>query len=340
MLRYNCFNKCHPFAGLHLWLSGTLLVLLIILSGCQQTSPPLPPQPAPATVQVVEPADLDTLRSFFTAQGYDWDNLAGGVPPFIVTRFPDDLDHRLPPEEKKRAFLLSMLPMVLMANQAIEAERQEIESLLARHDHQGLLQEEDLRCLQEMVDYYKLPGDPLTDQRARAMLLHRVDILPPSLVLAQAATESGWGTSRFAREGNNLFGQMTFRPGNGIVPANRRKGEIHEYKRFGTLFESVRSYMRNLNTHAAYREFRDLRAQLRRSGKPLSGVLLADGLNAYSTRNSDYIADVRAVIRANGLDRTNQTFLRTTSPAATPAFIPNVAEFLVSRADAAEVPAK
>jgi Bax protein len=172
------------------------------------------------------------------------------------------------------------------------------------------------------------------------MLLHRVDILPPSLVLAQAATESGWGTSRFAREGNNLFGQRTYRPGNGIVPANRPDGETHEVKRFGTLFESVRSYMRNLNTHLAYRELRDLRAQLRRSGRPLSGALLADGLNAYSTRSSDYITDVRAIIRANDLSRANQAFLRAATPDAHPAFIPTIAELLASRADAAEIVAR
>jgi Bax protein len=260
------------------------------------------------------------------------------VPPIIVTRFPDDLDHRLPPEEKKRAFLLSLLPMVLMANQAIEAERLEIESLLSRYDYQGRLDEDERQRLQDMSNYYKVPGEPLTDHLARAVLLHRVDILPPSLVLAQAATESGWGTSRFAREGNNLFGQRTYRTGNGIVPTDRRQGDTHEVKRFGSLFASVRSYMRNLNTHQAYRELRDMRARLRLSGKPLSGALLADGLDAYSTRNKDYIADVRAIIRANDLARTNQTFLRAALPTNVPAFIPTVAALLASRADTADLP--
>jgi Bax protein len=338
MLRFAYFNKYRPFKGLTLWLSGMMLVLLAILSACQQATPPLPPQPAPATVQVIEPDDLDTLRNFFKAHDYDWDRLGAGVPPFIVTRFPEDLDHHLPPDEKKPTFLLSLLPMVLMANQAIEAERLEIESLLSRHDHQGLLTEEELQLLQDMADYYKLPGNPLTDHLARAILLHRVDILPPSLVLAQAATESGWGTSRFAREGNNLFGQRTYRTGNGIVPAHRREGDTHEVKRFGTLFASVRSYMRNLNTHEAYSELRDLRAKLRLNGKPLSGALLAEGLEAYSTRNKNYIADVRAIIRANDLSRTNQTFLRAALPSAAPTLIPTVAALLASRTDAAALP--
>lgn len=329
-------NRCRPRTGFCPLLAAALLLASVLLAGCQQSSPLPPGSPATATVQVIEPADLVGLQDFFKAHAYDWDNLENGVPPFIVTRFPEDLGHHLQPEAKKRAFLMTLLPMVLLANQAIEAERHEIETLLVRHQQHGVLSPAERQRLQEMVDYYKLPGDPLTDPRARAMLLHRVDILPPSLVLAQAAAESGWGTSRFAREGNNLFGQRTFRAGNGIVPAQRPDGETHEVKRFGSLFESVRSYMRNLNTHSAYRELRDLRAQLRRSDRPLSGVQLADGLNAYSTRNSEYIADVRSIIRANNLSRANQAYLRAATPDSHPAFIPTVAELIASRAIAAE----
>ena len=325
-----------PRADFRPLLVATLLLASVFLAGCQQSSPLPPGTPTTVTVKVIEPGDLMSLQDFFKAHAYDWDNLESGVPPLIVTRFPEDLGHHLQPEAKKRAFLMTLLPMVLLANQAIEAERHEIEVLLARHEQQGLLSPAERQRLQEMTDYYKLPGDPLADPRARAMLLHRVDILPPSLVLAQAATESGWGTSRFAREGNNLFGQRTFQAGNGIVPAQRPDGETHEVKRFGSLFESVRSYMRNLNTHSAYRELRDLRAQLRRSDRPLNGTRLADGLNAYSTRSSDYIADVRTIIRANNLSRTNQTFLRAAAPDSHPAFIPTVAELIASRANAAE----
>jgi len=341
MLQQTSCWKWRPLAGFLPLLSGMVLLLSIPLSGCQQSTAHTPLQPSPAsiaTVQVIDPSDLETLHAFFESNGYDWDSLDSGVPPFIVTRFPEDHDHRMHPEEKKRTFLLSLLPMVLMANQAIEAERQEIETLLARHDQKGLLAPEEAQRLRDMADYYKLQRDPLTDNRARALLLHRVDILPPSLVLAQAATESGWGTSRFAREGNNLFGQRTYRTGNGIVPANRREGETHEVKRFGTLFESVRSYMRNLNTHNAYRELRDLRAQLRRNGQPLNGAKLASGLDAYSTRNGDYINDVRAIIRANGLTRANDTFLRAAVPHSTPSFIPTLTELLASSANAAEIP--
>jgi hypothetical protein len=98
--------------------------------------------------------------------------------------------------------------------------------------------------------------------------------------------------------------------------------------------------MRNLNTHEAYRELRELRAKLRRSDRPLNGAILASGLDAYSTRNGDYIDDVRAIIRANDLARTNLTFLREADPDSAPAFIPTMAELLASRADAAEIPVR
>jgi Bax protein len=345
MLQQTCRTKLRPFAGLHFWLTGIVLISGVLVTGCRQSSSLATSQvsavASTATVQIVEPDDLEALQKVFKSNSYSWENLDTGVPPLIVTRFPDDLVHHLRPDEKKQTFLLSLLPMVLLANQAIEAEREEIETLFSLHDQKGLLAEEEQKRLLEMAEYYKLSSDPLTDRRARALLLHRVDILPPSLVLAQAAAESGWGTSRFAREGNNLFGQRTYRTGNGIVPANRPAGETHEVKRFGSLFESVRSYMRNLNTHNAYREFRELRAKLRRSDRPLNGAILASGLDAYSIRNGNYIEDVRAIIRANDLARTNQAFLRAnTASSSTASFIPTVAEVLASNVEAAEIPTR
>ena len=335
MLLRECYTKCRPFAGLPHWLAGMLIVSGLLLTGCQQSSPLPPSKPVTATVQIIEPTDLEELQKFFKSHGYTWDQLDKGVPPFIVTRFPEDLDHRVRIEEKKQSFLLSLLPMVLLANQAIAAERLEVEALLERHDAGELSAFEEQR-LKEIADYYKVTGDPLTDRRMRSLLLHRIDILPPSLVLAQAATESGWGTSRFAREGNNLFGQRTYQPGNGIVPEQRAEGATYEVKRFGTLFASVRSYMRNLNTHGAYRELRDVRARLRRSGQELSCLALAAGLEAYSERSNSYIADVRAIIRANDLTKANAAFLRESKPSAALVFIPTVAELVASRAEAAD----
>ncbi len=336
MLSWKSSIKCRPFAGLSYWLAGILTISGTLLVGCQQGTPLPPIQPATATVQVIEPTDLEELQSFFKSHKYTWEHLENGVPPFIVTRFPDDLNHQVRAEDKKQSFLLSLLPMVLLANQAITAERLEVETLLERHDRGGLTAFEQQRLL-EIADYYKITGNPLTDRRIRAMLLHRIDILPPSLVLAQAATESGWGTSRFAREGNNLFGQRTYSTGNGIVPAQRAEGATYEVKRFGNLFASVRSYMLNLNTHKAYRELREVRARLRRSGQDLDCTALAAGLEAYSERNREYIADIRAIIRANDLTRANVAVLREATSSYKPTFIPTVVELIASNAEAADL---
>jgi Bax protein len=130
-----------------------------------------------------------------------------------------------------------------------------------------------------------------------------MDTLPPSLVLAQAANESGYGTSRFALEGNNLFGLWTYVKGTGLVPLKRPRGQTHEVRRFPSLYDSVRAYMNNLNVHRAYRPLRELRSLLRSRGLELRGVDLAAGLRHYSPRREAYVKEIRSIIRGNDLSR-------------------------------------
>ena len=132
-------------------------------------------------------------------------------------------------------------------------------------------------------------------------LLRRVDVVPPSLALAQAANESAWGTSRFARDGNNYFGQWCFEQGCGLVPKRRDEGRAHEVATFSSPVESVERYMANLNTHDAYRPLRERREQLRESEAPITGIQLAAGLEKYSERGEEYIAELRSMIRFNNL---------------------------------------
>jgi Bax protein len=134
-------------------------------------------------------------------------------------------------------------------------------------------------------------------------LLQRVDVVPVSLVLAQAAKESAWGRSRFAREGNNLFGEWCFTAGCGMVPRRRESGKTHEVETFPSVRAAVASYIHNLNSHPSYRMLRSIRASLREAGKPLNGLALARGLEAYSAQGSDYVASVRDIIRKNRLGR-------------------------------------
>ena len=135
-------------------------------------------------------------------------------------------------------------------------------------------------------------------------VLKRVDGLPPALVLPQAALESGWGTSRYSAEGNNFFGQKCFGKGCGMVPKDRAPGQKFEMATFDTPFESVNAYIFNINTHDAYAQLRDIRARLRKNGQPLTGEALAEGLGAYSETGSDYIREIRGLIRTNRLDET------------------------------------
>jgi len=144
-----------------------------------------------------------------------------------------------------------------------------------------------------------------------------VDEVPASLALGQAAVESGWGTSRFVREGNALFGQWTFDPGQGMTPRDRTAHKRHMVRRFNALMDSVRAYMRNLNTHQAYREFRAARRTMRADGSFLRGRLLAAELSRYSERGRAYVADLRSIIRENGLSRLDAVRLDTRPKALT-----------------------
>ncbi len=155
--------------------------------------------------------------------------------------------------------------------------------------------------LNEIVAEYRLDDVELSDRTLVRELLRRVDIVPMSLVMAQAATESGWGTSRFAREGNNIFGQWCFNEGCGLVPERRRSDASHEVRSFGSVQGSVRAYLRNLNTHESYAEMREMRADMRAEARPLDSMILARGLTRYSERGMAYVSELQDIIRVNRL---------------------------------------
>ncbi|MEY3016873.1 MAG: hypothetical protein RL336_8, partial [Pseudomonadota bacterium] len=134
-----------------------------------------------------------------------------------------------------------------------------------------------------------------------AVLWRRVDSVPPSLALAQAANESAYGTSRFAVEANNLYGQWCFRPGCGLVPNARLDEANHEVRKFATPVASVRSYMYNLNTNRAYAALRQVRSNLRHQNKTPTGLAMVETLMHYSSRGQDYVNELAAMIRHNKL---------------------------------------
>jgi Bax protein len=204
-------------------------------------------------------------------------------------------------KEKKQTFFEFMLPMVSQENQRIQALREQVLLLEKLYRDNGELADNQQQWLMRLAEHYKID----TEQEDVAMWLKilklRVDTVPPSLALAQAANESAWGTSRFAVRGNNLFGQWCFRPGCGLVPDERPDGERYEVAKFKGPQQSVNSYIHNLNTNHAYRDLRKMRAQKRQAGEPVTGKFLAAGLTKYSTRGEEYIEELRSMIRVNKL---------------------------------------
>ena len=154
----------------------------------------------------------------------------------------------------------------------------------------------DLIAAEYRMQDSELPMTDLIDE-----LLVRADVIPVSLALAQAANESGWGTSRFAREGNNIFGQWCFDEGCGLIPGKRGEDKSHEVRAFASIQHSVRAYFRNLNTNPTYEYLRELRAQMRMLGKDIDPLELASGLTRYSERGHVYVAELQSMIHSNDL---------------------------------------
>ncbi|HJN52269.1 MAG: glucosaminidase domain-containing protein [Pseudomonadales bacterium] len=207
------------------------------------------------------------------------------------TESPPDLATR------KQSFIEFVLPSIELENQSIGRIREE----LSRLQLKPLLSSEERDWLGSLASQYRIYSSP-SDKASIAKLLTRVDRLPPSLVLAQAAIESAWGTSRFAQHGNNLFGQWCMTAGCGLVPLERAETASHEVRKFDSVQDSVHGYFMNINTHLAYRGLRELRSCQRVKGELLSGAMLAAGLLDYSARGAAYVETVRSVIRFNRLE--------------------------------------
>lgn len=201
--------------------------------------------------------------------------------------------------ERKDAFITFVAPLLQEENERVLETRARLERL----DRATALAPDDVRWLAQVAERYEVPFDEGDPRAALDPLFLRVDAVPVSLGLAQAAIESGWGSSRFAREGYNFYGQRCYQAGCGIVPLRRAAGAVWEVASFESPRASVRSYLRNLNTFPAYESLRERRAQLRVSDEVLTGVELVDGLDSYSERGGDYLVDLRQVILANRLLR-------------------------------------
>lgn len=256
---------------------------------------------------VVRPITAGHLEVFLKQADFNLQAVkenAAPVPRIYVRHLPKDLVAVEETDRRKTLFFGALLPLVLMANEELRAERAQVEALRDQYQEADRLESAaglDRRWLEAAFARY---GAAFGDWDE---LLLRLDEIPVSLILAQAIQESGWGTSRFAREGNALFGQRTWDPAEeGIVPDLRGAGESYRVKSFPDLMAAVRAYLLNLNTHKAYGELRSLRAKLRRTkaaGDP--GGALAASLIRYSEESGGYVKALKALIRDNDLTSLN-----------------------------------
>lgn len=227
----------------------------------------------------------------FKEMGFDPHKDIGGagpeLPPVFLTDLPGDLKAVPDPDTRKAVFVSIVLPHVLYANERIRADRRRLQRLHEAIAAERSLRTRDRKWLERMAEIYRTA--PMNTEE----LLRRVDIVPPRLAIAQAVQESGWGTSRFAQAGNALFGQHA-PVGANAMQASGNAGVA--LKAFDTIQASVRDYMRNLNRHRAYREFRAARAGMRVSKRPLDAVELAGTLARYSEEGQLYVERLRVVM--------------------------------------------
>ena len=284
------------------------------------------PEPAKELPEVVVLYGREEFVPFLESKDW-WGEVDRGtqlvVPHFILTAIHPSwqvYSKTLPVPIKKQLFYRLMLPLVMHANSMAMNFREQLQTAQGEYAEDGAVSPESLIVIKRLA--FLLPGmtsedvDGMTadntdmDSMLNA-LLYRVDIVPAGLALGQAAYESGYGTSRFAVEGNSLFGQWTYK-GDGIKPKEQRtssKGD-HRIKAFEWPFDSVRGYFINLFSHPAYEDFRRLRAEMREAGKPLSSMELANGLIRYSERGQEYVDSLKGIMRVNKLDLADNAVFR------------------------------
>ena len=212
------------------------------------------------------------------------------VKPIYFTQFPRDLDNLQSVQLKKETFIKIVLPLIVAENEKILDDREKLKTLIEKK----FTTDTEKQWLRQKLLEYKVKKSDLKE------LLFRMDMIPASIALAQAAKESGWGTSRFALEGNAIFGQWTW-DGQGIAPLKRDGDKNHKILKFPILRASVKAYKNNLNTHKSYSKFREKRQQLRSKYKNITGLALTDTLKNYAQTGSEYTKILNQIITQNRL---------------------------------------
>ena len=212
------------------------------------------------------------------------------VKPIRLSLLPNEIKQIENSKKRKNLFIQIILPLILEENNLILLDRKKLFSILNKNKNS----KKEINWLNRKFKQYGVINKDIPTLKVR------MDIIPVSLAIAQAAKETGWGTSRFALEGNALFGQWTW-SGDGIKPAGAESDTKHKVMKFKVLKASVRAYQRNLNTHSSYKNFRQMRAQLRDDSEKLDSLLLADQLDNYAETGKEYTKILKQIINQNSL---------------------------------------
>ena len=236
--------------------------------------------------------DASTIKQLFEDTDYKLDDIRKNklVKPVALDSFPREIKMIENVKKRKEFFIQIVLPLILQENNNIRLDRKRLFSIINKSNNTDL----EKKWLNKKYKQYGIPSKDLSTLKIR------MDEVPVSLALAQAAKETGWGTSRFAQEGNALFGQWTW-SGEGLKPKEAEENKGHKVMKFNVLQASVRAYQRNLNTHKTYKDFRLARAQLRDAGEPLDSIILSQYLDEYAETGQQYVKMLRKIIKQNNL---------------------------------------
>ena len=248
--------------------------------------------------------DTQITLNLFENLKYDLKSIRLGqsVKPVYLSKLPKDLKKIKSTNKRKDTFIKIVMPLILSENEKILEDRKKLFRILGK---QSNTMGEKVWLKRRFKDY-DIKGEDIAELKLR------MDIVPTSIAIAQAAKESGWGTSRFALEGNAMYGQWTW-GGEGIEPSKKDKEKEHKILKFPKLQSSVAAYMKNLNTHRGYSEFRDKRSKIREKKQEVNGLDLVDYLYNYAQTGSEYVKTLKIIIQQNNLNDFDSSILMNSS---------------------------
>jgi len=248
--------------------------------------------------------DTQITLNLFENLKYDLKSIRLGqsVKPVYLSKLPKDLKKIKSTNKRKETFIKIVMPLILSENEKILEDRNKLFRILGK---QSNTMGEKVWLKRRLKDY-GIKGEDIAELKLR------MDIVPTSIAIAQAAKESGWGTSRFALEGNAMYGQWTW-SGEGIEPSKKDKKKEHKILKFPKLQSSVAAYMKNLNTHRGYSEFRDKRSKIREKKQEVNGLDLVDYLYNYAQTGSEYVKTLKIIIQQNNLNDFDTSILMNSS---------------------------